>query len=218
MGWINNLFHKRCLVDPPFGVSDASVALSAVAGGLSTSAALNVGQDERENRVHLYIAESQIVERAQLGFVFERGVWAKHRARGCDLQHPGMSAIELPVLLGDKPQRVAPITRLLRGSLDTLIQLPIGRIEHQLDQLVLAGHMCVQRHRAHLKPFGHIPHRERIHSLAVGNLNRGSHNRFQRQARAPGGNLRAPQQRQTPRRVCGLIFFWLHANVLQIVA
>jgi hypothetical protein len=53
------------------------------------------------------------------------------------MQHPDVSAIELPVLLGDKPQRVTPIAWLLRESLDTLIQLPISRIEHQVNQLIL---------------------------------------------------------------------------------
>jgi hypothetical protein len=59
-------------------------------------------------------------------------------------------------------------------------------VEHQLQQLVAAGDVRVQRRRAGSQLFGHAAHRQAGHACLVERLDRGRDDRVERQ-RGPAG-------------------------------
>ena len=50
--------------------------------------------------------------------------------------------------------------------------LAVDGVEHQLEQLGLAGDVAVERHRADAEAFGDPPHRRRLEPFGVGQLDR----------------------------------------------
>jgi hypothetical protein len=70
---------------------------------------------------------------------------------------------------GDRPQPPAPVVgERLRHQ-----HLAADLVEHQVQQLVLAGHVGVGSHRRDPELLGQAPHRDGLEALLVGELDRG---------------------------------------------
>jgi hypothetical protein len=99
-GWIDELVQKWRAGDPPFGICHVGIMLGAIKGCLRMGTPLNVGKNERENGIHLYVTEAELIEWAQLGLIFDGRM-------GCIgyLEYPTGCATSLSELLADEEWR-----------------------------------------------------------------------------------------------------------------
>src|SRR5260370_25138731 len=75
---------------------------------------------------------------------------------------------QLLVFLGDRGQSPAP--RWARRV--SPAHAPVGGVEHEVEQLSLAGHVGVERHRSDSERLGYAAHREGLQSLPVSQVGR----------------------------------------------
>lgn len=111
--------------------------------------ALDVLEDEGQHGVHLDVGEPDPIHHPKLAVVLGYDIGAQRRpARRVDLQHPRVPVIQVPVFARDPLEPGPPSPIRVPGHLAQ------RRIQHDVHELGLAGHVRVEGHRADPQPVG----------------------------------------------------------------
>ncbi len=163
-----------------------------------------VGVDEAEQvgqgGVHLGVGEPDPFEGSQFVLVLPDHSGAQRRAGDGQVRDPGVADHEVPVVLGHPGDVGLPGLPRFGGP---AFHVQVRVVEHQVEQLRLAGDVRVDGHRRHAEPLRQRPHGQRGQALLVGERGRGPDDGVHAEAlprAAPGGLRRlpglAPQQLQ----------------------
>ena len=137
---------------------------AGVGGG--AGARLDEAEQVGEAVVDRDVVQAETVERGQLVLVFGHLPGAEGRPDGGDGGRPRVGLEQGPVLRGDSGQSLPPG---LAGGVGAG-HARVGGVEHKVQQLGLAGHVGIQRHRHHAERLGHPAHRHRVQALGIGEL------------------------------------------------
>lgn len=177
---------------------------------------MDEAEQEGQSCVHLDIVEPETFERPQLVFVLGHEAGAERGTAGSDLGDPGVKVKHFPVLLRDGREALAPGPT---GQLTTG-HLAVDRVEHQVEQFRLAGHIGVQRHRHHPEELGDLAHRDSSQAVGVREVDRGRDDPLDTQtlARAAPGvrgvSGLAPKQLEGASGVAGAAALSGHGSIL----
>ena len=153
-----------------------------------------VARHEQQRRHLLAVAEGQVAHFAQEPVDHEQVVGRDRRTRDRDVDQPRVRPVR--TAHGEHPRGDTVAPRALdgvvghRGNERTLL--------HQQDEVVLAGHVAVQRHRREPERCRNPAHRHRSETLRIGDLDGGLDDALDRElALGPALGVRrdAPRQR-----------------------
>jgi hypothetical protein len=163
VGRLQELVHPGCHPSAPLVLAQAGAAPFVLLGRLLGGVAQHERLDHGQHVDHAVDVEVMAVERRQPGLgglhrVGPEGVAAGHAGRP-----PGVSQSRCSEPSGPGGQIGAPSAGP-RGQWD----LAPHMIGHQVHQLVAAGDVAVERHRARAQSGRHLTHGHRLHPLGVG--------------------------------------------------